>query len=403
MWDDKKLSVEDRIVDIFPDKAPDEISENLSKMKLKHLLSMNSGHSACVMGKMVASDDPVRAFLSEEVPFEPGTHFTYNTGATCMLSCVVEKITGMTLLDFITLRLFIPLGICGVRWNRLKSGYNEGGCGLHVSCDDIAKLGLLYLNKGIWKGRRLLSEEWIDTATHTVSDNSGSSTPDWCSGYGYQFWMNSREGYRGDGAFGQLCVVLPERDMVVAVQAEVGDMQAEIDSVMELIYHLFDNDAENALILPEYMSAKSGINFEAKLSGYENKFYRLNENPLGWSGVYFTYDASEEVLSAVFTDGTDHTVIKAGSGFFIESQFAAKKFKPKLLGFMNNDENEKIRIVSSYAAENGKLCFIIRHLNCPHKEEINFSFEADRLSICIDGHGLTERAASNITGRICKE
>ena len=86
LCDEGKLSVEDRIVDLFPDKLPETVSDNLRKMRLKHVLSMNTGHRSCVMNHMIHSDDAPKAFLAQEVAFEPGTHFAYNTGATCMLS-----------------------------------------------------------------------------------------------------------------------------------------------------------------------------------------------------------------------------------------------------------------------------------------------------------------------------
>ena len=397
LCDEKKLSEEDYIKDIFPDKLPEKVSENLEKMQIKHILSMNTGHDSCAMSEMVQSGDAARAFLAKEVKFEPGTHFVYNTGATCMLSCVTERITGMKLLDFLTWKLFMPLGISGVRWNSVPDGTNEGGCGIHVSCDDIAKLGLLYLHKGVWNGKRILSEKWVETATHQVSDNSGNGTPDWCAGYGYQFWMNSREGFRGDGAFGQLCIVLPERNMVVAVQAELGDMQAEIDAVMELVYHLYDNDEPEPLILPDYTPAES----KQLLSGLEGKYYKLEKNPMGWSGVYFIYDSSEAAVSAVFSNGTDQYTVKAGSGRLIESYINVKNLTPKLLGLMSAEDVETNRLASSYRAEEGKLIINSRVLNTPHKMEITFISEADKLRIHVEGWGKIISSSTELAGTLC--
>ena len=113
-----------------------------------------------------------------------------------MLSEIVRKYTGMTMYDFLSQRLFAPLGIAGTHWNAFADGNSQGAVGLHASADDIAKLGLLYLNKGVYNRKRMLSENWVETATKAWSDNSATGTPDWTAGYGFQFWRNAREGFR---------------------------------------------------------------------------------------------------------------------------------------------------------------------------------------------------------------
>ena len=149
-----------------------------------------------------------------EPEFEPGTHFCYNNAATFMLSEIVGKYAGMTVYDFLSLRLFEPLGINNAHWNSFADGNSQGAVGLHVSTDYAAKLGLLYLNKGVYNGRRILSENWIKAATKVWSDTSTNGTQDWTSGYGFQFWKNFRDGFRGDGAFGQLCMVFPSKNNI---------------------------------------------------------------------------------------------------------------------------------------------------------------------------------------------
>lgn len=397
LCDEGRLSVEDRIIDLFPDKLPDVVSENLSKMRVKHVLSMNTGHPSCVMYHMVHSEDAARAFLAQEVVYEPGTHFAYNTGATCLLSCIVERISGMKLVDFLTWKLFLPLGITDVRWNRVPDGTNEGGCGIHVCSDDIVKLGLLYLHRGMWNGKRILSEEWVNAATSPVSDNSMNGTPDWCAGYGYQFWCNYREGFRGDGAFGQLCVVLPEHNMVFAVQTELGDMQREMDAVMELAEHLFDADDTASVILPAYEAVGSA----RKTAGFENTFYRLENNPMGWTGVYFVYDTACDEMQAVFCDGTDQYILRAGNGHWAESLIAARKLKPKLVDLMSTPDAERCRTAASCTAEEGILTFRVRYLNCPHRMVYTFTADGDLLKLRFENRGLLDRDAAELTAHRC--
>ena len=305
-----KVSTEDYITDLFPDLCPDDPCENLKKMKLRHVLSMNTGHPSCVMGHMIRAESAAKAFLAQPVPYEPGTHFAYNTGATCLLSCLVTRLTGKTVLDFLSEKLFVTLGIEGVRWNRVSSGESEGGCGIHVSADDIAKLGRLYLHKGVWNGKRILSEEWVKEAASPVSDNSGNGSPDWCAGYGFQFWCNARGGFRGDGAFGQLCFVLPEQELVFAIQTELGDMQREIDALMELAEHLFDDDLKNTVTLPDYTPVKT----EQRTCGFENTFYALDGNPMGWTAAYVTYSAEEDACHLVLSDGVDQFTVRGARG-----------------------------------------------------------------------------------------
>ena len=394
--DEGRLSLDARLVGLFPDDVPEHPQENLLKMKVRHILSMNSGHGGCAMPGMIRAENEIRSFMEQPIPYEPGTHFAYNTGATLMLSHIVEKLSGMKLLDFLTWKLFMPLGISDVRWNRTPDGANEGGCGIHVSVDDIAKLGLLYLRGGVWNGQRLLSEAWVKEATTPISDNSANGSPDWCAGYGFQFWINAREGFRGDGAYGQLCVVLPERDMVVAVQTELGDMQREMDRIMEFVPHLFDEDTtrDSALFLPEYAPVGSA----RKTSGMEDRFIRLDGNAFGWTGCYFRYDPSADAMRFTFSDGVDQYAVTAGRGHWEESTVVTRKLKPKLVDLMSTPDAERNRIAASYRAEDGRLVFSVRYLNCPHKMEWTFALDGGAFTADLESWGKHDPGVGHLTG-----
>lgn len=394
--DDGRLSLDDRIVDLFAEYCPNEISENLSKMKLRHVLSMNTGHEKCVMPQVAFGEDAIREFLNQPVEFTPGTHFTYNTGATCLLSCLVTKVTGESLLDFLTRRLFLPLGINDVRWNRVCSGYNEGGCGIHVSNDDIAKLGLLYLHKGVYNGKRLLSEKWVAEASSPISDNSSNGSKDWCSGYGFQFWVNAREGFRGDGAFGQLCLILPERNMVVAVQSELNDFQTLMDRVMEFVEHLYDKDDEKTVILHKY----SAVGGAQRTSGLENTVWNFDKNPIGWTTLRLSYHSDDDSMHAIVSDGCDQYDICAGNGEWKENTVIARRLKPKLVSVMPADEKERCRFVASYTAEENYIHMAIRYLNCPHRMFYDFSKDGNGvLHLDITPRELLHNGSSALTAR----
>lgn len=224
-----KLSLDDTVLSFFPDQAPAEPSANLKSMRVRDLLCMSAGHE-----KEVATSRElmtVKAFLAHPVPFKPGTRFLYNTPATFMVSAIVQKVTGQTVLDYLKPRLFEPLSIASPTWDTNVEGISLGGYGLSIRTEDIAAFGQLYLQKGQWQGQQLLPASWVELATSRQTSNGSSPNSDWEQGYGYQFWR-SRHGYRGDGAFGQYCMVLPEQDTVIAITSGIGNMA----SVMNLIW-----------------------------------------------------------------------------------------------------------------------------------------------------------------------
>lgn len=223
-----RLSLDDTVVSFFSDEAPPEISDNLKAMRIRDLLSMNTGHQMDTSNRIqnVENKTWVEAFLSLPVEHKPGTHFVYNSGASFMLSAIIQKITGNTLLDYLTPRLFKPLGIAHPTWETNPQGINMGGWGLKITTEDIARLGQLYLQKGMWQGKRILPETWVAAASSRQTSNGSNPDSDWEQGYGYQFWRCRHNLYRGDGAFGQYCIVMPDQDAVLTITSGVGDMQA---------------------------------------------------------------------------------------------------------------------------------------------------------------------------------
>lgn len=236
-----RITLEDRVIDFFPEYAPEDPSPNLSAMTIRDLLIMGTGHAE---EPAMQSDIWVVDFLKQAVEHEPGTHFVYNSAATYMLSAILQKVTGITLLDYLQPRLFEPLGIYGATWESCPQGINTGGWGLKLRTEDIAKFGQLYLQKGVWGGQRLIPEAWIEEATSKqISNGPADSSSDWTEGYGYQFWMCRNGAYRGDGAFGQFCVVFPEQDAVIAITSGLGDMQAVLNEIWEHLQPAMGLDA----------------------------------------------------------------------------------------------------------------------------------------------------------------
>ncbi|MBL8813242.1 MAG: serine hydrolase [Planctomycetaceae bacterium] len=226
-----KLNVNDSVVQYFPEDVPENPSANLKSMRITDLLRMSTGQQS----EPPRSDkEPwTRTFLYHPVPFKPGTHFVYNTSATYMQSAVVQKATGQNLMEFLTPRLFEPLGIDNPTWEMSPQGISTGGYGLSIRTEDIAKFGQLYLQKGNWHGKQLVPEAWIATATSLQTSNGSNPESDWDQGYGYQFWRCRHGAYRGDGAFGQYCLVMPEQDTVVAITSGIGNMQSVLNVIWD--------------------------------------------------------------------------------------------------------------------------------------------------------------------------
>jgi CubicO group peptidase (beta-lactamase class C family) len=235
-----KLSIDDPVLKFFLDDAPANPSANLKAMRLRDLLRMATGHQTEPPRK---ADEPwVKTFLAHPVPFKPGTHFLYNTSATYMLSAAVQKVTGETVLDYLKPRLFDPLGIALPTWEASPQGISAGGFGLSIRTEDIAKFGQLFLQKGKWNGKQLVPEAWVAEATARQTSNGSSPTSDWDQGYGYQFWRCRHGAYRGDGAFGQYCIVLPDQDAVIAITSGVRDMQAVLNLVWDKLLPAFHKE-----------------------------------------------------------------------------------------------------------------------------------------------------------------
>ena len=225
------LDLDAPVVSYF-DEFADVTDPRSRRMLVRHLAAMASGHRAETWDRALRRDpdEPVRGFLLTPPDEEPGSIFAYNQPCTYTLAAIIQKVTGLTLVDYLTPRLFAPLGIERYGWLQHPRGRDLGFSGLHTTTTAIAHLGQLYLQRGRWNGRRLLGEEWIADATRSHVDNPDEPNPDWRQGYGFQFWM-SRHGYRGDGAYGQFCLVLPEQDLVLAITADTPNMQGVLDAV----------------------------------------------------------------------------------------------------------------------------------------------------------------------------
>ncbi|MBR2837676.1 MAG: serine hydrolase [Kiritimatiellae bacterium] len=238
--DDGKLDLDARVVDLLPDKAPGELSENLKALRVRDLLTMNAGADD-VSGPSDPGGDWERQFLAGTFGAKPGMRFRYDSLATYMLSAIVQRTSGKDLIDFLRERLFDKIGIGPVTSSASPGGVSCGGWGMYMTTRDIARFGQFLLQGGVWNGERILSSEWVSLATsrQTWSGRAGSqaeadaSASDWAQGYGFQFWRCRFGAFRADGAGGQFTIMLPAEDAVVSIHAGLANMQKELDLVWE--------------------------------------------------------------------------------------------------------------------------------------------------------------------------
>lgn len=228
------LTLEDRVVDIFKKRFPIFPSLRIKNVTIEHLLTMCSGVNFNETGA-VTEDDWVIAFLESGVGKPPGKEFAYNSMNTFMLSAIIKEKTGQGLTEFLTPRLFEPLGIKHIYWEKSPTGIEKGGWGLSITMEDMGKLGQLFLQKGMWKGKRLLSEDWIKEATskkintHSILDSCG---------YGYQVWMGHRKNsYLFNGMLGQNVLVFPDIQLIIVTTA--GNTELFLSGPMQQVLNYY--------------------------------------------------------------------------------------------------------------------------------------------------------------------
>lgn len=327
-----RFSIDDPVLSFFPEKTPLDLNDSLAAMRVQHLLSMSTGQAVDTWSYMVNRPDGdwIKGFLEVPVVHRPGTHFVYNTGATYMLSAIVQKTTGMKLVDYLKPRLFEPLGIESASWQESPQGITAGGIGLSIRTEDIARFGQLYLQKGMWQGRQILTEAWVQAATSSQISNSDGVQPDWTQGYGYQFWRCRHDAYRGDGVFGQYCIVMPEQDAVLAMTSgiDVFDMQQPLNLIWDMLLPAMHADSlhddatahtnlvdklNNLSVLPVAGEASSPI--ATQVSG---RTYAADANELELKTIGFKF--AETTCEIMLKTAENQETILCGFGTWQRSQ-----------------------------------------------------------------------------------
>jgi CubicO group peptidase (beta-lactamase class C family) len=397
------ISVEDKVIQFFPKSLPEKVSDNLKKLKIKHLLTMSVGHARDYTFSIVKTDDWAKAFFAVPIVHQPGEQFVYNTIATYMLSAIVQKVSGQPLLEYLEPRLFAPLGIQGVDWETSPQGINTGGYGLRVKTEDMAKLGQLFLQNGYWNGEQILPESWIKEARSLkILQNPDASKDekaksDWLQGYGYQMWRSRHDSYRADGAFGQYILILPKQEAVIVITSETSNLQDLLSEVWNHLLPAFDSESSisDDLTLQKRLENLS----HPPAIGVENK---KMEAMLDNKSIAF--DADDRMVEFNFQDGNleiqsvennKSHLLKAGNTQWVSG--ATERKQPYLVAQAKNALNglAPFKIFSSYHWEDFQTLVIeIKYIESPHTETLKFSF--DNNNVTFESSSLGSRGKTNI-------
>ena len=383
-----KLTLDDQVLTFFPDEAPAQPSANLRSMRIRDLLRMSTGHQSEPSFTSDADSTMrgatwVKRFLAHPVPFKPGTHFLYNSPSTYMLSAIVQKVTGMTVLDYLRPRLFEPLGIEHPTWFASPQGISAGAYGLMVRTEDIAHLGQLNLQKGVWQGRQLVPAEWVAAATSLQTSNGSAPNSDWDQGYGFQFWRSRHGTYRGDGAFGQYMLVMPEQDAVVVITSGVRNMQSVMDLVWDKLLPAMKSgtlpadaaaqralSARLALLMVRMPSGKPASALARVVS---QRWYELPRNDRGILAVSLDLTPASPALLVRTATGESRTPM--GIGTWMRKPFG---FANGMDAFLSVPATPEIAASGAWTADSTFALKLIAP-QTPFYSTLSFRFDGDRL------------------------
>ena len=345
------LKLTDKLISFFPEYADIVTDRKMPDVSLEDLLTMRSGHSSCATKYLFGQQDYIKAFLASELDTVPGTTFVYNSAATYMLSAVINKVTGENVREYLTPRLFKPLGIVPGIWECCPKGINLGGWGLYLTTDDLAKFAQLLLQHGKWNGKQIIPDQYLAEATSKHADNSMNTLPDWQQGYGYQFWI-SRHGYRGDGAAGQLALILEEYNLCIAATSCLADMQKLLDVFWDELLPYLNPDP-----LPEDMQEYQKLqkyvdDFRIQLpensieKKYVNACFLFEDNTAGIQKCEVISNENRCVLTFYTKKGIEQ--LQAGFGHFEFSVIQLTDVMPHPVAAFAVWENPNTLKVSSF-------------------------------------------------------
>jgi CubicO group peptidase (beta-lactamase class C family) len=317
------LGIDDPLLGHFSDLAPAAPDPMMAAMRVRDLLTMSTGHETDPLDLLRQRSDGqwTRGFLATDVPRQPGSYFLYNSAAAYVLGALVQRVTEQSVEEYLTPRLFEPLGITQRVWGKSAEGVNLADGGLALRTEDLAKFGQLYLQGGVWNGEQVVPAEWAAAAT-TSEISTGNNDNNWGYGYGYQFWR-SQVGYRADGSLGQFSFVLPDQDIVLAVTSGTNDSAGVMDRVWQYLLPAVLGDAqpENAAALTALrtrlsslaLPVPSGAASSPLATGVSGRRYATADNSQKISGITLDFSGATPLLAIEDADGRHSISVGLGT------------------------------------------------------------------------------------------
>jgi CubicO group peptidase (beta-lactamase class C family) len=383
---EQRLAVSDKVLDFFP-AYKDGASDFQRQLEIKDLLTMSVGHEKSFNFEIFPKDDWTKAFMAMPIANEPGTKFLYNTSASYILSAIIRQVTDQNLTEYLTPRLFEPLGITGIDWETDPDGVDTGGWGLRLKTEDMAKFGLLFLQKGQWEGEQLLPESWIEAAStvkimqEPEADATKLANNDWIQGYAYQMWRSRHNSYRADGAYGQYILVLPEVQGVIIFTSETNDLQGILNLAWQHLLPAFKGASDDDLQLKNRL-------LNLSISPQNGTIQKQAEKK--YSGKTFQAESANNKVKSLqvkFKKGTCMLTLDSkylftlGEGEWISG--TTRRKGPNLFDFAQNylEGLPPFQVSGSYGWEDANtLNLALKYTESPHTEHIQLKFTATGLS-----------------------
>lgn len=363
------LDLNSKVADFFPDKLPETVSENLSLMTVEDLLTMSSGIHENTYADLFYKEDWVEAFLAQDFPHTSGTYYRYSTHGSHMLSAIIEKATGHKLDDFMDKHFFRKMDIPKPQWEYCLQGITCGGMGLSMSANSLLKIGFLLLNEGVYQDEQVISKEYLEKATckkiFKVTEKDPETKIHSGLHYGYQFHINKFNHYRMDGGFGQICLVMPEKERAFVVTSQ----NSKIEPLMKCIYKHFYFTA--SYLYEDISLPKLSYNYDQYSNKIEylelirNVSVELEKNPLNIDNIFIKSNKEKLNIEMRMKDSSMKL------DFSLNGPHKGKTYFIKDIMWHNQN------YLSYMNWDNGTLDLLIVYLETPYIVNYSFKFSDD--------------------------
>ena len=347
-----KISLDDKVIDYFPDKATAHPHPYTANATIRDMLRMSS----------LFDDQPydgakdldwISTFFNTIPQHESGTVHCYDTMATVLCTAIVERTTGLSLLDYLRPRLLDPIGFSEDAWCvQTPCGLSWAGSGIMCSTRDLAKFANVCMHYGEYEGKQLLPRDYMKEATGYQICNMVNNVSIQ-QGYGYQFWRFPENGFGCVGMGSQLAVCLPDRDLLLVTNGDTQELEARQYAAYHLFYDLVlpeisdtplepveeDVQALNAALKELSLQTTPGEADHPVREKIEGKVYKMDANPLGWKKVSFRFDPEKKEGTVFYENARGEKEItfgfgKQAIGTFPETHYSGKRImEPKGTGY----------------------------------------------------------------------